>query len=172
MTGISAQERRRAVARALEEADGPVSAAALAERFSVSRQIIVGDIALLRAAGADISATPRGYVVRRGGTGLLRQAACRHAAADMEQELNIMVDNGCTVVNVIVDHLVYGQLVGQLNLSNRYDVSEFIRAVEAHGAKPLSDLTGGIHLHTLRCPDEEAYRRVMGALKAAGILLT
>ena len=60
MTGISAQERRRAVARALEEADGPVSAAALAERFSVSRQIIVGDIALLRAAGADISATPRG----------------------------------------------------------------------------------------------------------------
>ena len=60
---------------------------ALAQQYGVSRQIIVGDVALLRAAGEAIDATPRGYVVRRGGTGLLRQAACRHAAADMEQEL-------------------------------------------------------------------------------------
>ena len=79
MTGISAQERRRAVARALEEADGPVSATALAERFSVSRQIIVGDIALLRAAGAEISPTPRGYVILPAPPGLVRQVACRPA---------------------------------------------------------------------------------------------
>lgn len=170
---MNAGARREKLMKLLEEAEGAVSATALARTLSVSRQIIVGDIALLRAAGAHITATPRGYVLERGAPGELRTVACRHTThQDMEQELNIMVDNGCTVVNVIVDHLVYGQLVGQLNLSNRYDVSEFIRAVEAHGAKPLSDLTGGIHLHTLRCPDEEAYRRVMGALKAAGILLT
>lgn len=166
-------QRRERLMELLEKADGAVSATALAHTLSVSRQIIVGDIALLRAAGERITATPRGYVLERGAPGELRTVACRHTApADMARELNIMVDNGCTVVNVIVEHQVYGQLVGQLDLSNRYDVSEFIQAVEAHGAKPLSDLTGGIHLHTLRCPDEGAYRRVIQALKEAGILLT
>lgn len=165
--------RRERLMELLEKADGAVSATALAHTLSVSRQIIVGDIALLRAAGERITATPRGYVLERGAPGELRTVACRHTApADMARELNIMVDNGCTVVNVIVEHQVYGQLVGQLDLSNRYDVSEFIQAVEAHGARPLSDLTGGIHLHTLRCPDEGAYRRVTQALKEAGILLT
>ena len=165
--------RRERLMELLEKADGAVSATALAHTLSVSRQIIVGDIALLRAAGERITATPRGYVLERGAPGELRTVACRHTApADMARELNIMVDNGCTVVNVIVEHQVYGQLVGQLDLSNRYDVSEFIQAVEAHGAKPLSDLTGGIHLHTLCCPDEGAYRRVTQALKEAGILLT
>lgn len=165
--------RRERLMELLEKADGAVSATALAHTLSVSRQIIVGDIALLRAAGERITATPRGYVLERGAPGELRTVACRHTApADMARELNIMVDNGCTVVNVIVEHQVYGQLVGQLDLSSRYDVSEFIQAVEAHGAKPLSDLTGGIHLHTLRCPDEGAYRRVTQALKEAGILLT
>lgn len=170
---MNAGVRRERLMKLLEEADRAVSATALAHTLSVSRQIIVGDIALLRAAGERITATPRGYVLDRSAAGELRTVACRHTTpADMARELNIMVDNGCTVVNVIVEHQVYGQLVGQLELSNRYDVSEFIQAVEAHGARPLSDLTGGIHLHTLRCPDEGAYRRVTAALKEAGILLT
>ena len=92
MSMSAAQARRQAVAQALEEAVGPVSAAALAERFSVSRQIIVGDIALLRAAGAEISATPRGDVILRETAGLVRQVAVQHDAAGMEAELNAMVD--------------------------------------------------------------------------------
>lgn len=165
--------RRAAIAALLEVAETPVSAACLAARLGVSRQVIVGDIALLRAAGALITATPRGYIVERGRGGLRRTVACIHSRPEgMERELNIMVDNGCTVVNVIVEHRVYGQLVGQLNLSSRYDVSEFIQKVVTNGAKPLSDLTGGIHLHTLRCPDEGAFRRVTQALSEAGILLT
>lgn len=65
-----------------------------------------------------------------------------------------MVDNGCTVLDVVVEHPVYGQLSGQLQLSSRYDVAEFIRRVEKEQATPLSALTGGVHLHRLRCPDE------------------
>ena len=49
---MDAQERRQAIARRLERARSPVSATALAREFSVSRQIIVGDVALLRAAAA------------------------------------------------------------------------------------------------------------------------
>ena len=164
------EERRAAILRALHESDTPQSATALATRFSVSRQIIVGDIALLRAGGADILATPRGYCLQNAAAaGLTRRVAVRHDEAGMEAELNTMVDNGCTVVDVIVEHPLYGQLTGPLQLSSRYDVAQFI--ARSHTAQPLSVLTGGIHLHTLLCPSEDAYRRVLDALRQAGFLL-
>ena len=167
---MEAAERRQAIARRLEGAEGPVSAAALAREFSVSRQVVVGDVALLRAGGMEILATPRGYVVPGEPAALTRTVACVHPGEAMARELEIMVDNGCQVVDVVVEHPVYGQLTGQLRLSSRYDVQEFIRAASERRARPLSDLTGGIHLHTLRCPDEEAYRRVLEQLDGAGFL--
>ncbi len=89
---MRAEERRQTILDILKRSTQPVSASALAARFSVSRQIVVGDIALLRAAGADISATPRGYVILPAATGLIRQIAVRHDAAGMEAELNAIVD--------------------------------------------------------------------------------
>lgn len=166
---MTAEERRTAIIEILAQSTQPVSASALAGRFGVSRQLIVGDVALLRAGGASITAAARGYLLRRERTGLLRQAACRHRAEDMEQELYIMVDNGCTVLDVIVEHPVYGQLTGALQLASRYDVQQFI--LRANAAQPLSLLTEGVHLHTLSCPGEEAFRRVVEALAQAGFLL-
>lgn len=125
---------------------------------------------MLRAGGADIFATPRGYCLQNAAAaGLTRRVAVRHDEAGMEAELNTMVDNGCTVVDVIVEHPLYGQLTGPLQLSSRYDVAQFI--ARSHTAQPLSVLTGGIHLHTLLCPSEDAYRRVLDALRQAGFLL-
>ena len=168
---MDAEARRAEIRQTLSRATAPVSAAALARDLGVSRQVIVGDVALLRAAGLDISATPRGYLLRQEERGLLRTVACRHTAKEMEAELTAIVDNGCTVMDVIVEHPVYGQLTGPLDLSSRYDVSEFIRKVEEHAARPLSLLTDGIHLHTLRCPGEEAFQRVVRALEEAGFLV-
>ena len=91
------------MAQALEEAVGPVSAAALAERFSVSRQIIVGDVALLRAGGTDILATPRGYLLGGRGGGVESNVDCVHDQEEMERELNAIVDDGGAVVDVIVE---------------------------------------------------------------------
>lgn len=168
---MRAEERRQAILEHLRQSSRPVSAGYLAERFSVSRQAVVGDVALLRAAGADISATPRGYVILRAGPGLVRRVACRHDGAGMEAELCAMVDQGCSVLDVIVDHPVYGQLTGPLQLASRYDVSQFLSRCAGAGARPLSDLTGGIHLHTLSCPDEDAFLRVREALRKLGVLL-
>ena len=168
---MNAQQRRAHILERLEQSAPPVSATALAEKLGVSRQIIVGDVALLRAAGADITATPRGYVVRRA-AGLVRQVAVQHRPEEMEAELNAMVDQGCTVLDVVVEHPVYGQLTGRLDLSSRYDVSEFIRRVAKSRSHPLSDLTDGIHLHTIACPDEGAYQRVLEALEREGFLLS
>ena len=168
---MDAQERRQAVARQLERAEGPVSASVLARTFSVSRQIIVGDIALLRASGMNIAATPRGYLLPREAVGLVRTVATRHRADQMEAELNAIVDQGCTVVDVIVDHPIYGQLTGPLQLSSRYEVGQFIARCREQSAAPLSLLTEGIHLHTITCPDANAYARVKNALADLGILL-
>jgi transcriptional regulator of NAD metabolism len=164
---MQAEQRRQSVLDILNQSTQPVSAGTLASRFSVSRQIIVGDIALLRAAGAEISATPRGYIIQHSPEGFVRQVACRHNTLEMEAELNAIVDQGCTVLDVIVEHPVYGQITGPLQLSNRYDVSQFLtRCIQ-----PLSNLTEGIHLHTLSCPDEAAYTRVLTALEEMGFLL-
>ena len=164
-------QRRAALSDYLSQAAGPVSASVLAARFSVSRQIIVGDIALLRAGGLDIAATPRGYLLPRPTPGLTRQLACVHRPEDMGRELELMVDNGCTVLDVIVEHPIYGQLTGQLQISSRYDVGQFVQRCRRQEAAPLSQLTEGIHLHTVACPSQEAYDRVRESLSKLGFLL-
>ncbi len=169
---MTAKERRIELHNILSSAGEPVSAALLAQRLSVSRQVIVGDVALLRAAGANIIATPRGYLIGREATGTLHTIACCHSGREgMEAELNAIVDSGCTVLDVIVDHPVYGQLTGQLSLSSRYDVEQFMQRMEESGALPLSALTDGIHLHTLSCPAEAAFGRVRKKLRELGILM-
>ena len=167
---MQAESRRQNIIRILRSSTGPVSAGQLAGTFGVSRQIIVGDIALLRASGTEITATPRGYVLTRGAEGIIHRIPCRHRPEEMKEELQILVDNGCLIRDVIVEHPIYGQLVGQLDIATRYDVDEFIAKVSQSDAAPLSDLTGGIHLHTIFCPDEEVYRRVLDKLRKSGFL--
>ena len=133
---MDAAARRAAILSVLERTDHPVSAAALAREFSVSRQIIVGDVALLRAGGLSIAATPRGYMLPEEHSGLVRTLACRHRADQMEDELNAIVDQGCTVIDVIVEHPIYGQLTGPLQLSSRYDVIQFVDRCRQSDAPP------------------------------------
>ena len=145
---MDAQQRRQMIASRLAESSQPLSAGSLAQELSVSRQIIVGDVALLRAGGLDITATPRGYLLPRGAAGVTCTLACRHTALQMEEELNAIVDQGCTVLDVVVEHPIYGQLTGPLHLSSRYDVAQFLTRCAQSAAAPLSQLTEGVHLHT------------------------
>lgn len=168
---MRASERREAILKRLEQSQGPISATVLANEFSVSRQIIVGDIALLRAAGETVAATPRGYVYTRASEGLLRKVAVVHGAERTEEELTICVDNGCKVLDVIVEHPVYGQMTGILDLNSRYDVRQFVERMKRESGHSLSELTDGIHLHTLHCQSEASYRRTVEALDRAGLLL-
>ena len=169
---MKAEERRTLILQTLLKEEKPMSASSLASKLGVSRQIIVGDIALLRAGGQNILATPRGYLLQsQGEDQCIRRIACCHTDQQMEEELKICVDEGCMVMDVIVEHPVYGQLTGELELSSRYDISQFIEKVKQQSAHALSELTNGIHLHTLRCPNEQAYQRVCSRLKEAGILI-
>lgn len=141
---MTAARRRDEILQTLAGASGPVSAAALAARLGVSRQVVVGDVALLRAAGSPIVATPRGYVLGGGqeGGGVRCTVACRHGLDGLLDELYTVADCGCGVLDVTVEHPVYGQLSGQLQVFSRYDADVFWDALQKNGAQPLCSLTG------------------------------
>lgn len=168
---MNAAQRRECILQRLSGAETPLSASALAAELGVSRQIVVGDVALLRAGGVQIDATPRGYQMHpadKGYTGIL---ACVHSTAEqMRAELYAVVDQGGTVVDVAVENSLYGELRGNLNLASRYDVDNFIRQAQNAPESLLSRMTGGVHLHTLRCPDQESFLRIKAALEQQGLL--
>ena len=169
---MTAGERREAILRELEQAQGPVSASALAKRVHVSRQAVVGDVAMLRALNSPIAATPRGYVLMRGEKDAQTYTiACRHGRDRLAEELYAVVDNGGALLDVIVDHAVYGQLSGRLHIFSRYDADEFLRKLSSNEASPLSSLTDGIHLHTLSCPSPECFARICAVLREKGLLI-
>lgn len=168
--------RRKKIAETLTNSEQPVSASKLAEMYSVSRQIIVSDVAILRVSGYEISATPRGYIMESrqpeksfGYKGLL---ACKHTTNEqLLEELYTIVDFGGYVIDVIVDHDQYGQLSGKLNISSRYEADLFLEKAEKDTGKPLSTITGGVHLHTIGCPDKEVFELIKNALLSKGIAM-
>lgn len=168
---MNGNERRNAILDKLGKK--PVSASFLASLFTVSRQVIVSDIALLRAAGNPIESTPRGYVmnVDNEKKGILKVIVCKHLNEGIEDEIYTIVDNGARMLDVIVEHSVYGQIQINLDISSRYDCDEFLKKLKNSTASPLAELTSGVHFHTILCPDEKCYTRILEALKAKGILL-
>lgn len=167
---MTTKERQKAILSYLRDESTPVSATTLAKLLGVSRQIIVGDVALLRAAGTHVVATSRGYVIPSE-EGSVRQVVCQHTPGQTQEELYVMVDGGCTVLDVTVEHPVYGEITAPLQLSSRRDVDEFVRKMLDNAAQPLSLLTYGIHAHRLSVPDEDAFQRVCAALRQKGMLL-
>ena len=172
---MNAAERRTKISHLLAGADKPVSASVLAAQWGASRQIIVGDIALLRAGGLAVLATPRGYILENASAAPAyaeRSVVCRHEQDRLLEELYTVVDLGGALIDVTVEHSVYGQICAPLHIFSRYDADAFDRKIRQPGAKPLCDLTGGIHLHTLRAADEDTLDRVVQGLKDKGFLLS
>lgn len=164
-------ERQLKILKLIKETNSPLSASKIGQMLGVSRQLVVGDIALLRASGYEIVATPRGYIMNSSQTkDNIYTIACIHLPSQMEEELNIIVDEGAEVIDVIVEHPVYGQLVGNLHLSSRRDVKNFVDLVNLSQAGMLSSLSNGIHLHTIKCKDDEVYLTILERLKEHHLL--
>ncbi len=169
---MGAERRRTAIQEQLLMNTGPVTGQELAERLGVSRQVIVQDIALLRTSGVEILATPRGYLLNRGAFGgIKRLIACRHRSEHVANELLTIVRLGGEVMDVIVEHPLYGEITGQLLLSTEKEVEEFVDRLSRAKARLLSSLTDGVHLHTIRVPDLETYKTITSALEDKGYLL-
>ena len=166
-----AAQRREVIRDTLLHADIPISASTLAAQLGVSRQIVVGDVALLRAGGFAIDATPRGYRVHAAENGFTGLVACTHSTTDLlRQELYLVVDNGGSLVDVSVENPLYGELRANLHISSRHDADAFIQQAAEKPQSLLSSMTHGVHLHTIHCPDRDTFTKVQAALDAAGLL--
>ena len=169
---MNTEERRALILKALQHACQPVTGAELADQFSVSRQVIVQDMAVLRAAGEEVLASPQGYYFHRQMIGAHRAVvAVRHTPEQTEDELLALVDVGVEVVDVIVEHAIYGEQRGMLHIASREDVRLFMKQLHETGARLLSELTDGLHLHTLEARRPEQLDRARGVLRARGYLL-
>ncbi|ACB85977.1 transcription repressor NadR [Natranaerobius thermophilus] len=170
---MDAEQRRKQILNLLS-AETPVTGSQLGEKFDVSRQVIVQDIALLRAQGYQIMATPQGYInqsEKDSQNSHIITIASKHEREDIKEELETIVDLGGTILDVMVEHPIYGELKGQLMVKSRRDVQMFLDKLENTQANPLATLTQGVHLHTIEVPSQEAAQEIKTVLKERNFLV-
>ena len=164
--------RRENLIELLQNRQEPISGGELAKLLGVSRQVIVQDIALLRASDYNLLATTKGYLLYK--TEYLkvkRVFRVKHTTAQIEDELCTIVDHGGKILDVLVNHEIYGEITTPLIIRNRNDVYDFVRKVKEKKIVPLKELTAGIHHHTIEADSEETLNLVEKALKEKGYLL-
>lgn len=172
---MDGDKRRKRIIELLECKGEPLSGAVLSRNLGVSRQVIVQDIALLRATNKNILSTNKGYLIY--GAPNNREvhrkvmAVC-HDDLEMREELYIIVDEGARVLDVIVEHEVYGQISVDLLLSSRKDVDEFMEKIKKNPAKPLKELTDDVHYHTIEAETTDILSAVEDKLKAKQYLIS
>ena len=165
---ILGEERREKILQWLKSSHEPITGSELSAKTNVSRQVIVGDITLLKAKNEPIIATSQGYLYLaqpQGAKSFERTIACYHPPERTEEELILLVDNGVTVKDVKIEHPVYGDLTASIMVSNRREVEQFMKKIHKTNAAYLSELTDGIHLHTIAASSEQILNEAVEVLK-------
>ncbi|KGX93777.1 transcriptional regulator [Pontibacillus halophilus JSM 076056 = DSM 19796] len=171
---VLGEERRSRLLSKLKQAQAPIKGSEFAKQFNVSRQVIVGDVSLLKAKNEPIVATSQGYLYIRNEIDPVmfeRSVVCSHTSEQTAEELTLLVDHGVLVKDVSIEHPLYGDLTASLHLHNRKEVAAFVEKAAASGATYLLELTEGIHLHTIAARTEEDLDRAIRALDEAGFLV-
>ncbi len=161
------EERRKTIAKLLGKT--PLSASKLAEHCGVSRQVIVQDIALMRAEGAKIIATNRGYIAADKVVETRVFKAC-HTDEETREELYLIVDAGGCVEDVFVWHKVYGKISARMQIDSRRKADAFLQKIASGVSTPLKNITGNYHYHTVTAPSEEILDDIARLLKERGFL--
>ena len=171
---LSGEERRAELIKILENSVKPVSGTELARHFAVSRQVIVQDIALLRAINKNILATNKGYVFFRekDQIGKVQRTVCVcHEDHDILNEFECILDFGARILDCTVEHEIYGQISVELVIRSMEDAEKFVGQLEKCQSKSLNILTGGVHYHTIEAPSVRVLDAVERALDEAGYLV-
>lgn len=168
---MKALDRRDEICKLILNSNKAIKGIELAEIFSVTRQIIVKDIAILRASGKNIIATPEGYIYNKEIHKIKTIIAVNHNEEDTARELEIVVKYGGVIEDVIIEHSIYGEIRASLMIKNLNDLNKFISKLNSNGAKPLSNLTNGVHLHTISVDSDEDIKLIKKELKTKGFLL-
>jgi uncharacterized protein len=165
----TSDERRAELLRILNGAETSVTGSRLSSLLGVSRQAIVNDIAILRASGEAINGGPHGYRVGRV-AGLIEVIHCNHPPERGREEWEILLDRGIAVLDVGVDHSVFGEIRAPVVVETRADIDRHAATITEAGEAPLSVITGGRHTHTVRAPNQDALDAAKRELAERGIL--
>lgn len=171
MTG---EERRSKILLKLQETDSPLSGTALAKEFHVSRQVIVQDIALMRAENYGILSTNKGYLLRSEnseGIQPKRVFYVKHSPEQVWDEFHAVVELGGKILDVAVEHELYGQIRVDLLIETTADAEEFCERLRNCRDNPLNVLTDRCHYHTVTAPSEKLLDLIEEELQAKNILL-
>jgi len=169
---LDIDERRNKIINILNSCTDPISGNQLSKLLGVSRQIIVQDIAVLRASNHDIVSTSRGYMIPVSNERSVRRTfLVKHNNDDIKEELLTIVDNGGKILDVLVSHEIYGKITTELLISNRNDVYNFVNKVNENKIVPLKELTGSIHSHTVEADSIKILDRIERALKDKNFLI-
>ena len=166
---MNGDSRREQIIQILTQTTVPVSGTELAGRLNVSRQVIVSDMALLRANGHDIISTTKGYYINSRSC-IKRVFKLIHSNEEVKEELNMIVDLGGIVDDVFVYHKVYGVVRADMGIKSRRDVLNFIEMIESGKSSLLMNTTSGYHYHTISAEDEDTLNLIFNALKERGFL--
>ncbi len=167
---MKADERRKELASVLMSRACPVSGSELASILKVSRQIIVQDIAVLKASGYEILSTHSGYVVKDSPL-CERVFKVRHQSSQTEDELSLIVSMGGTVADVFVWHKVYGKIKANLNIFSELGISKFMDGIKTGKSTELMNITDGYHYHTIRADSKETLSAIEEALSQRGYIV-
>lgn len=163
MTGA---ERRKMILNLIRESATPLSGGALGAATGVSRQVVVQDIALLRSEGHSILATARGYILDEPKeTKHMRIFKVFHDESRTREELQLIVDLGGCVEDVMVNHKVYGKVSAPLRIKNRRDVQAFLESLKMGKSAPLLNVTSGYHFHRVSADESEILDEIEEALR-------
>lgn len=169
---MNRKERKKEIIKLLTESEEPLTGNSIAAYFHVTRQIIVKDIALIKAEGIQIMSTARGYCIHKNvEKNKTRLITVCHEADEIEKELQIIVDLGGKVLTTAIDHPFYGTLGESLNIKSRKDISLFLKRITETQCKPLLQLTKGIHKHIIEAEDEKSLDEICDELNKAGYLI-
>ncbi len=166
---MTSAERRNRILELMKSSPAPLSGGALGKETGVSRQVVVQDIALLRTEGYPIVATARGYYLDVSADPV-RLFKVRHTSEETEEELTAIVDLGGCVIDVMVNHRIYGKMTAPLNIKNRRDVQNFMRDIRSGKSVPLLNVTSGWHYHNIAAEQEEILDEIETMLRERGFL--
>ena len=168
---MSSNERREKLLQILKKSDKPVKGSELSVELQISRQVVVKDIALLRASGIEILATSNGYIVLDSVKNEFKIKCKNHNSDDeLYDELQTIIDLGGKVKDVIVEHPTYGVLKADLNVATNRDLRNFMQKAATNEFKQLSVLSPDYHIHTIEVDNDEIFEEIQKELKLKNIL--
>lgn len=175
MNELTGDVRREQILDLIKSNTTPINGSTISKQMGVSRQVIVQDIALLRANKHDIISTNRGYLINNLNKDKDEELFTRvfkvsHTDEQINDELSCIINLSGKIIDVSIDHQVYGKLCAELNICNKKDIDDFVSQMDNKQVAPLKNITNNCHFHTVEAPSIKLLDLIELELKEEGFL--